>query len=207
MTKSSSLHELISKYHLSVVDATTREELEAMPKSCLFPPYLYGLASFDVRLRRGETTEFMGRRQALFEAEVEKERTPEALNRLAMALNANLDTRGSVDLFREAVDKGSHNAMINLFTVYWSIEFNYDLAVDYLLEVEKKDSPSLKCLFNLALLYYLGRSIPENKLRKNIKRSIRILERIVAYKHDESSWDENEICVFDEAQKFLNSIK
>lgn len=72
----------------------------------------------------------------------------------------NKTTEGESHL-RKAVEGGSHNAMLNLFTVLWSEE-RYDDAIRFLKEMREQPSPSLRCLWNLAFLYYMGEDYAHN---------------------------------------------
>ena len=58
---------------------------------------------------------------------------------------------------RMAIDGGSHNAMLNLFTILWTEE-KYEDAINLLAEVYEKPSPSLKCLWNKAFWIIRGNS-------------------------------------------------
>ena len=80
----------------------------------------------------------------------------EAANILGVLLSnfENKDDEGK-DMFRKAMDAGSHNAMLNLFTVLWTEE-KYEEAGELLKEVNEKPSPSLKCLWNLAFFHFMG---------------------------------------------------
>ena len=106
----------------------------------------------------------------------------EAVNILGvLACNYERDDEEGIRLLKQAVSMGSQNAMLNLFTVYWSNIDKYDEAITLLHEVEGKQNPSLKCLYNLAYLYYIGEDCPHNTIEKDVERSKEILTRIINY--------------------------
>ena len=104
----------------------------------------------------------------------------EAANILGVLLSnfENKDDEGK-DMFRKAMDAGSHNAMLNLFTVLWTEE-KYEEAGELLKEVNEKPSPSLKCLWNLAFFHFMGEDYAHNPIKKkNEAAAIKILKKIL----------------------------
>ena len=104
----------------------------------------------------------------------------EAANILGVLLSnfENKDDEGK-DMFHKAMDAGSHNAMLNLFTVLWTEE-KYEEAGELLKEVNEKPSPSLKCLWNLAFFHFMGEDYAHNPIKKkNEAAAIKILKKIL----------------------------
>lgn len=87
-------------------------------------------------------------------------------------------TNDAISLFTELAERGCQNAMLNLFTIYWSNRGEYQKAVEWLLYVAGGDNPSIKCLWNLAVLFYYGDNLPNNPLPKNHIKAKSILSRI-----------------------------
>lgn len=84
-----------------------------------------------------------------------------------------------IRMFKKAIDGGSHNAMLNMFTVLWS-DGRYQEAVDFLEQVRKNPSPSLKCLWNYAFFLFMGEDYPHNPIKeKSPERAKMILNRIL----------------------------
>lgn len=84
----------------------------------------------------------------------------------------------AIKLFIELSEKGCHNAMINLFTVYWCNLNDYKKATEWLLYIAEEANPSIKCLWNLAVLYYYGENLPNNVLSKDYTKTKSILSQI-----------------------------
>ncbi len=70
--------------------------------------------------------------------------------------------------------------MLNLFTVYWrsGTQEGYEKAVAWLKYIAAGDNPSIKCLWNLAVLYYYGENLPNNVLSKDYTKAKSILSQI-----------------------------
>lgn len=84
----------------------------------------------------------------------------------------------AIELFTELSEKGCHNYMLNLFTIYWSNHSEYKKAAEWLQYIAGGDNPSIKCLWNLAILYYYGKNLPNNPLSKDHTKAKEILSHI-----------------------------
>lgn len=84
----------------------------------------------------------------------------------------------AIELFTELSEKGCHNSMLNLFTIYWSNQGDYKKAAEWLQYITEGDTPSVKCLWNLAVLYYYGENLPNNPLHKDHTKAKNILSHI-----------------------------
>ena len=84
----------------------------------------------------------------------------------------------AIAIFTELSEKGCHNAMLNLFTIYWSNKGDYKKATEWLQYITGVDAPSIKCLWNLAVLHYYGENLPNNPLPKNHIKAKELLTRI-----------------------------
>lgn len=91
---------------------------------------------------------------------------------------------------RLAASNGSKNAMQNTFSVLWGIG-DFEHAIEYLLKVCGEPCPSIRCLWNLAVLYILGERQKGNTLIKDVGKGISLLNQIIEYDVLES--DEKEI--------------
>lgn len=85
-----------------------------------------------------------------------------------------------------AAAHGSQNAMINQFTIHWSNE-EYLEGTAMLSNMFNKKTPSLKCLWNLAYLYYMGDNCPHNTIKQDTDKAKQILSMI-------ADFDKNLIC-------------
>jgi TPR repeat protein len=103
-----------------------------------------------------------------------------------------------------AASHGSQNAMINMFTIYWSNE-DYKKAIKLLKEMPQKKNPSLKCLWNLSVLSYYGKWYPHNTIKKDDQKAMTILNTIIGYNRDNIC--ENEKNVPKKAEEFLEYIE
>lgn len=130
----------------------------------------------------------------------------EAANNLGIfAYNYENKTEEGTVLLKKAIDGGSHNAMLNLFTILWS-EGKYEDAINLLAEVYEKPSPSLKCLWNLAFFHFMGGDYAHNPIKKKSERTaIRILNKILE-KEGDLFYDEDK-AVFTAAKDFLAYMK
>lgn len=129
----------------------------------------------------------------------------EAANILGVVL-CNFENKDdeAKEMFRKAMEAGSHNAMLNLFTILWTEE-KYKEAGDLLKEVNDKPSPSLKCLWNLAFLHFMGEDFAHNPIRKkNEGTAIKILKKILE-KDGDMFHDEDE-AVFKAAKDLMEYI-
>lgn len=98
-------------------------------------------------------------------------------------------TEEAIALFTELAEKGCHDAMLNLFTIYWSNQGDYKKAVEWLQYISGIDNPSIKCLWNLAVLHYYGDNLPNNPLPKNHIKAKEIISRITVQAMDDKSDD------------------
>ncbi|MCM1142312.1 MAG: hypothetical protein NC453_27390, partial [Muribaculum sp.] len=110
----------------------------------------------------------------------------------------------AISLFTELSEKGCHNSMANLFTVLWSNVEDHKKAVDWLKYIEKFDDPSLYCLWNLAVMYFMGEDLEHNVLQRDLNRANEILLRIISCKGHHLYKDDT--AFFANAKKFLNSF-
>lgn len=94
--------------------------------------------------------------------------------------------------------------MANLFTVLWSNMEDHKKAVDWLKYVEKFDDPSLYCLWNLAVMYFMGEDLEHNVLERDLNRANEILLRIISSQRHHLYKDDS--AFFANAKKFLNSF-
>ena len=105
---------------------------------------------------------------------------------------------------RMAIDGGSHNAMLNMFTILWTEE-NYEEAINLLAEVYEKPSPSLKCLWNLAFFHFMGEDYVHNPYKKKNKGTAKKILRLILEKEGDMFYNE-EKGVFRTAKEFLTYI-
>lgn len=104
----------------------------------------------------------------------------EAANNLGIIYsNFEGNSEGGIKMFRRAIDRGSHHAMLNMFTVLWS-DSRYQEAVDFLAQIRNYPSPSLKCLWNYAFFTFMGEDYPRNPIKeKSADKAIKILYEIL----------------------------
>lgn len=76
-----------------------------------------------------------------------------------------------------AIEHGSLNAMINMFTILWVEDAK--TGIDFLEKNMVSAIPSLRCMYNLAYLYYMGDKEKGNMLTKNKEQALSILTKIV----------------------------
>lgn len=107
-------------------------------------------------------------------------------------------------LLRKAIDGGSHNAMLNLFTILWTEE-KYQESIDLLAEVFEKPSPSLKCLWNKAFFHFMGEDYAHNPIKKKSKGAAKKILRMIIEKEGDMFYNE-EKGVFKTAREFLAYI-
>lgn len=99
-------------------------------------------------------------------------------NDAAIFMANNDNTENAISLFKELADKGCQTAMANLFSVYWVNMGAYDKAAEWLMQVEKKEKPSLLCLWNLAVMRYSGSLLTNNPLNQDTSKAKELLHRI-----------------------------
>ena len=125
----------------------------------------------------------------------------EAANILGiLAYNFEGKTEEGVEILRKGIDGGSHNAMLNLFTILWSEE-KYEEAINLLIEIHENPSPSLKCLWNLAFFHYMGCDYAHNTIKKSVETAKKILRKIL--EKEEDLFYNEEKSVFKAAKDFL----
>lgn len=105
---------------------------------------------------------------------------------------------------RMAIEGGSHNAMLNMFTILWTEE-KYEDAINLLAEVYEKPSPSLKCLWNKAFFHFMGEDYAHNPIRKKSKGTAKKILRLILEKEGDMFYNE-EKGVFKTAKDFLAYI-
>lgn len=111
----------------------------------------------------------------------------EAANNLGvLAFNYEDNPEEGNKWLNHAAAHGSQNAMINQFTIHWSNE-EYLEGVAMLSNMLNKKTPSLKCLWNLAYLYYMGDNCPHNTINHDLDKAKQILSMIAGF-------DKNLIC-------------
>ena len=107
-----------------------------------------------------------------------------------LLLNCENNMDEGLRWLRLAASNGSKNAMQNTFSVLWGIG-DFEHAIEYLLKVCGEPCPSIRCLWNLAVLYILGERQKGNTLIKDVGKGISLLNQIIEYDVLES--DEKEI--------------
>lgn len=111
----------------------------------------------------------------------------------------------AISLFIEQADKGDHNAMMNLFTVLWANKRDYKKAAEWLIYLENEPDPSLYCLWNLAVLYYMGEELPHNPLPRNHTKAKTLLLHILSEKSHPMY--KNKAPLFVNAKRLLLQLK
>lgn len=125
-------------------------------------------------------------------------------NDAAIILSNQGKSKEAISLFIELSEKGNQLAMANLFTVLWANEQEYKKATDWLKYVEGFECPSVRCLWNLAVLYYSGSQLSNNILQRDLAKAKSLLEKIIelAPKSD----DKDDLKVADKAKLFLEQF-
>lgn len=128
----------------------------------------------------------------------------EAANNLGvLAYNYENDQEEGNKWLNHAAAKGSQNAMINQFTIHWTNE-EYLEGMAMLSNMFNKKNPSLKCLWNLAYLYYMGNDCPHNTIEQDLAKAKEILSIIANY--DINLICENEKIMPEKARKMLAQL-
>lgn len=128
----------------------------------------------------------------------------EAANNLGiLAYNYEGSPEECYRLLNYAISMGSQNAMINMFTLLW-IEEKYQEGIAFLMNLYDKQNPSLRCLYNLAYLYFMGNDCPHNTLAKNVDMAKQILNIISQYNDSSICETEKKIPIL--ARDFLSLI-
>ena len=108
-----------------------------------------------------------------------------------LLLNCENNIDEGMRWLRLAASNGSKNAMQNTFSVLWGIG-DFEHAIEYLLKVCGEPCSSIRCLWNLAVLYILGKLQKGNTLiKKDVCKGVSLLNQIIDYNVLES--DEEEI--------------
>ena len=107
-----------------------------------------------------------------------------------LLLNCENNMDEGLRWLRLAASNGSKNAMQNTFSILWGIG-DFEHAIEYLLKVCGEPCPSIRCLWNLAVLYILGERQKGNTLIKDVDKGISLLNQIIDCNVLES--DEEEI--------------
>lgn len=171
----------------------------------VFTPHLKGLYSFETK----EDCTFYGDDGLQLKGEMLLDAykmfsDSEDANYYGVYLANSGDSKKAVAIFTEAAEQGCQNAMLNVFTVYWANEGNYNKAVEWLKYVAGATPPSIKCLWNLATLYYLGNNLPKNPLQKDIIKAKELLQRIKDIPLDGLDNDYKKVIV--DARKFYDLV-
>lgn len=120
---------------------------------------------------------------------------PDAVERLnevgIMASNKDNDVEKALFYFKEAIEEGNINAMINGFTVLWTAGY-YGRAGLWLQIMNSKKMKSAKCLYNEAMLWYYGENIENNPFNRNINNARYFLDYILSH-FDEFIKDDHDI--------------
>lgn len=128
----------------------------------------------------------------------------EAGNNLAiLAYNYEQDVENGMIYFQKAMEGNSQNAMINYFTLLWSEE-QYKDAILHLSNVRDYSEPSLRCMWNLAILYFYGCDYTNNPLKKDAEACKYILKKIISIEDNIALQDERS--VVEKAKEFLKNI-
>ena len=128
----------------------------------------------------------------------------EAANNYGIYLANSGDSMQAIEVFTEIAEKGCHNAMLNIFTIYWANEQEYKKAAEWLEYISGSDNPSIKCIWNLAVLCYFGENLPNNPLRKDFIKAKHLLARIKNLPLENLDNDFKRVIV--DAGKFYNLV-
>ena len=151
-----------------------------IPENCVaFAPRLKGLYSFESR----DDLDFYSENGLQvtghdYWESYKKSGDIEAANNYGIYLANSGDSMQAIEVFTEIAEKGCHNAMLNIFTIYWANEQDYKKAAEWLEYISGSDNPSIKCIWNLATLYYFGENLPNNPFRKDLIKAKHLLARI-----------------------------
>ena len=102
-----------------------------------------------------------------------------------------------------AIEHGSLNAMINMFTVLWVEDAK--VGIEFLQKNMESPLPSLRCMYNLAYLYYKGDKEKGNALMKDNERAISIFNKIVECEGNPIYAVEKE--AIEKARKFIKYLR
>lgn len=102
-----------------------------------------------------------------------------------------------------AIEHGSLNAMINMFTILWVEDAT--AGIDFLQKNMDTPNPSLRCMFNLAYLYFMGDREKGNILRKDKERALSILTKVAEFEGNPIYAIEKD--AIEKAHKFIKHIK
>lgn len=125
-------------------------------------------------------------------------------NDAAIILANQGQTKDAISLFTELSEKGNQLSMANLFSVLWANELDYNKATDWLHYVEGFDYPSVRCLWNLSVMYYSGDQLSHNMLSKDLTRSKSLLQRIIQLA--QISKDKDDMKIAEKARLFLEQF-
>lgn len=125
-------------------------------------------------------------------------------NRQGILKANNGNSEEAIRIFIDAAENGNLDAMINVFTVYWANECQYKEAAEWLKYVADSESPSPHCLWNLAVMYFLGDDLANNPIGKDIDCARMYLSRLLKLENDSrySSYSR----IFNEAKIFISSL-
>lgn len=177
-----------------------------IPENCVaFTPRLKGLYSFESR----DDLEFYSENGLQvtgpdYWESYKKSGDIEAANNYGIYLANSGDSMQAIEVFTEIAEKGCHNAMLNIFTIYWANEQDYKKAAEWLEYISGSDNPSIKCIWNLATLCYFGENLPNNPLRKDLIKAKHLLARIKDLPLENFDNDYKRVIV--DAGKFYNLV-
>ena len=181
----------------------------SLPKSETFTPFvprllgLYTLETYDDNMDSYDETTLQFKGEDFLQA-YKMFGDVEDANNYGVYLTNSGNSEKAIEIFTEAAEHGCQNAMLNVFTVYWANEGNYKKAVEWLKYVAGSPSPSIKCIWNLAVLYYFGNNLPNNPLFKDTIKAKDLLSRIKDLSLDGLDRDYQRIIV--DARKFYDLV-
>lgn len=128
----------------------------------------------------------------------------EAANNLGvLAYNFEQKQEEGKEFLQLAIEHGSLNAMINMFTILWVEDAK--AGIEFLQKNMESPLPSLRCMYNLAYLYYTGDKEKGNILTKDNERAISILNKIVECEGNPIYAVEKE--AIEKASKFIKYLR
>lgn len=127
----------------------------------------------------------------------------EAANNLGvLAYNFEQRHEEGKELLQLAIEHGSLNAMINMFTILWVEDVK--AGIDFLQKNMASSVPSLRCMYNLAYLYYMGDKENGNILKKDKGQALSVLSMVVEYEDNPIYVVEKD--AIEKARKFIKYI-
>lgn len=128
-----------------------------------------------------------------------------------LAANFDGNEEESRHLIADAAEHGSKDAMINVFSILWC-DNKYSEAIGKLFDfsvkadtLKFKDNASLRCVYNLAYLYYMGHGLEGNNLERNEAMCKECLSHIIKCEGRPEHADEKD--VFEKAKNFMQLLE